>query len=174
MTWPTHAALGISVLWILSPFPPGFIEVDFGVLAGFAALGALLPDLDASESKIKHLRLLGTNIKPFFLPAQVVYRSDQHRGLLHSLIGWALVAFISIPLAVCVGWIPWLALLLGYGSHLVADAATKTGIVLVYPLKQRFYLLPKGWRITTGSQAEEVCFVLLGFCSLFLLLRTFV
>jgi membrane-bound metal-dependent hydrolase YbcI (DUF457 family) len=87
MTWPTHVAFGITGLWLLPPFSLEFIEVDFSVLAGFAAVGALLPDLDASESKIKYLRLLDTNIKPFFLPAQAVYRSDQHRGLLHSLTG---------------------------------------------------------------------------------------
>lgn len=55
MTWPTHALLGINSLWLLAPLPP---EI---------------------------LKLLGTNFKPFLLPAQVVHRSDQHRGLLHSL-----------------------------------------------------------------------------------------
>ncbi len=69
-----------------------------------------------------------------------------------------MIAFVLLPLAAGVGWAPWLALLLGYGSHLAADSATKTGILLLYPRKERFYLLPKGWRITTGSQAEEVCF----------------
>ena len=60
---------------------------DVGTLAAVSALGALLPDLDASESKVKHLKLLGTNIKPFLLSAQVVHRSGQHRALLHSLTG---------------------------------------------------------------------------------------
>jgi hypothetical protein len=61
MTWPTHAFLGISTLWLLAPLPPEVIGCDFGTLATFAAFGALLPDLDASESKIKHLKLLGTS-----------------------------------------------------------------------------------------------------------------
>ena len=85
MMWPTHAAAGVASLWLLAIVPPEWLGYDFGVLSACAALGALLPDLDASESKIKHLRLLGTNIKPFFLPSQVIYATDHHRGLLHSL-----------------------------------------------------------------------------------------
>ncbi len=67
--------------------PPELLRYDIGTLSAVAALGALLPDLDAPESKIKHLKLLGTDFKPFLLPAQVVSRSSQHRGLLHSLAG---------------------------------------------------------------------------------------
>ena len=52
-----------------------------------AALGSLLPDLDASESKIKYLSF-GT-FKPFSLPAHIAYRTAGHRGVLHSLIGLA-------------------------------------------------------------------------------------
>ncbi len=59
MTWPTHAFFGVSALWILAPLPPEIMRYDFGTLAAFAAFGALLPDLDASESKLKHLKLLG-------------------------------------------------------------------------------------------------------------------
>lgn len=87
MTWPTHTLLGINSLWLLAPLPPEALSYDFGVLAACAALGALLPDLDASQSKIKHLRLLGTNFKPFLLPAQIIHRSDQHRGLPRSRVG---------------------------------------------------------------------------------------
>lgn len=129
MTWPTHALAGVASLWLLTIVPPEVLGYDFGTLAACAALGALLPDLDASDSKIKHLRLLGTNIKPFFLAAQVVYGTDQHRGLLHSLAGWAMAAFVSVPLMGWV-WTPWLVFLLGYGSPLAADSTTKAGILL--------------------------------------------
>lgn len=86
MMWRTHALFGIGSLWLLSPLPAEILGYDIGTLAAVAALGALLPDLDAAESKIKHLKILGTNIKPFLLPAQVVYGSEQHRGLLHSKV----------------------------------------------------------------------------------------
>jgi len=54
MTWPTHALFGISMLWLSAPLPPELVGYDVGTLDAVAALGALLPDLDASESKIKH------------------------------------------------------------------------------------------------------------------------
>jgi membrane-bound metal-dependent hydrolase YbcI (DUF457 family) len=161
MTWPTHALLGINSLWLLAPLPPEVLGYDFGVLAACATLGALLPDLDASESKIKHLRLLGTNFKPFLLPAQVIHRSDQHRGLLHSLWGLGMVEACTLPVALWVGWAPVTALLLGYASHLLGDSATKSGLRLRYPDKKRYHLLPTGWCITTGSQAEDLVAALL-------------
>lgn len=55
MTWPTHSLIGINFLWLLTPLPPGTLAYDMGTLAAVTVLGALLPDLDASESKIKHL-----------------------------------------------------------------------------------------------------------------------
>lgn len=174
MTWPTHTLLGISTLWLLAPLPPEMIGYDFGTLAACAALGALLPDSDASESKIKHLKLPGTKLKPFLLPAQVVNRTEQHRGLLHSLAGLGMVALMTVPLAFLVGWAPVTALLLGYASHLAGDSATKSGLRLFYPQTRRFHLLPHGWRITTGSLAEEVvaaCWILP--VSLLLLLHLF-
>src|SRR5688572_13153044 len=153
MTWPTHALFGISTLWLMAPMPPELIGYDMGTLAAVAALGALLPDLDASESKIQHLKLLGTQFKPFLLPAQVVRGSEQHRGLLHSLAGLGTVSMMAAHAIWWVGWFPVIALLLGYTSHLFADAATKSGILLLYPSRKRYSLFPKGWRMTTGSMA---------------------
>ncbi|MDQ3812725.1 MAG: metal-dependent hydrolase [Armatimonadota bacterium] len=133
MTWPTHALLGISTLWLLSPLPTDVIGYDMGTLAAVAAFGVLLPDLDAAQSQIKHLRLLGTPFKPFFWPSYIIHRSDRHRGLLHSLLGLGFFALISLPLSVHPGWQPWLILVLGCASHLAADACTKTGVPLFYP-----------------------------------------
>jgi len=90
----------INSLWLLAPLPPELLGYDFGTLAVCALLGALLPDFDALESKIKHLEILGTNFKPFLLSDQVVHRTDQHRGLLHSFWGLGLVAFITEPQSV--------------------------------------------------------------------------
>lgn len=145
---------------------------DFGTLSACAVLGALLPDLDASESKIKHLKILGTNFKPFLLPAQVVHRTDQHRGLLHSLWGLGMAILIVAPVAFWIGWAPVVALLLGYASHLLGDSVTKSGIRLLYPSKVRFYLLPPGFRFTTGTFAEEALLVPLALLASALLLSS--
>lgn len=172
MTWPTHALLGINSLWLLVLVPPELVSYDFGTLAACAVLGALMPDLDASESKIKHLKVPGTNFKPFLLPAQIVHRTDQHRGLLHSLWGLGMVAFITFPLMLQIGWTPIVALLLGYASHLLSDAATKSGIRLFYPGKKRFTLLTKGWRVTIGSTIEEALLPIFALGTATLLLKS--
>lgn len=169
MTWPTHSLLGINSLWLLTPLSPELLGYDFGTLGVCAVLGALLPDLDASESKIKHLKILGTNLKPFLLPAQVVHRTDQHRGLLHSLWGLSLLTFITAPLMFWIGWAPIVALFLGYASHLLGDAATKSGIRLLYPSKVRFHALPLPLRVTTGSLAEEALLPILALTVLLLM-----
>ena len=174
MTWPTHALLGINSLWLLAPLPPEWLIYDFGTLSACAALGALLPDLDASESKIKHLKLIGTNFKPFLLPAQIVHRSDEHRGYCTRCGAWAwwglgLVGACALLLAIWIGYAPVAALMLGYASHLLGDSATKSGIQLFYPQASRFHLLPPRLRITTGSLAEEALILLLAL-SVFVLL----
>ena len=172
MTWPTHTLFGISTLWILAPVPPEILHSSFGVLAATAAFGALLPDLDASESKIKHLKISNTQIKPFMLPALVVSRSDQHRGLLHSFAGLGMMTLFFVPAALWIGWAPVAALLLGYLSHLIADAATKSGVRLLYPNPKRFNLLPCGWRFTTGSVAEDALLLPLAVCAAGILLQS--
>ena len=55
MTWSTHALFGVNSVWLLAWLPPEILGCDVGTLAATAALGVLLPDLDALESKIKHL-----------------------------------------------------------------------------------------------------------------------
>ena len=64
MTWSTHLMAGLSTLWLMEVLPVSQTE-NMALLAGAAALGSLLPDLDAAESKIKHLTVGG--VKPFLL-----------------------------------------------------------------------------------------------------------
>ena len=67
----------------------------------------------------------------------------------------------TLALAFWIGWAPVAALMLGYASHLLGDSATKSGLRLRYPNARRYHLLPSGWRITTGSQAEDLVAALL-------------
>ncbi len=95
MRWDTHMLVAVNSLWLLAIVPD---EVDFstiGLLTAAAILGGLLPDLDAAESKIKHLQVAG--VKPFCLPAQVVHCTDVRRGMLHSLVGLGFIATITVP-----------------------------------------------------------------------------
>jgi membrane-bound metal-dependent hydrolase YbcI (DUF457 family) len=168
MTWSTHVMAGISALWLLEVLPELPPE-NYAPLVGAAALGALLPDLDAAQSKVKHLQVGG--IKPFLLPAQSIFRTVGHRTLLHSLLALVYVALAGVLLSPFIGWMVSLALWLGYASHLAADACTRSGIRFLYPRPRRFYLLPKRWRIVTGSLAEDVLFVLLSIAVLLLVLH---
>lgn len=115
---------------------------------GSCRAGALLPDLDATHSTIKYLRL-GGHFQPFRLPVRVLSHQLGHRGPLHSLAGIALL---------WLGWQPTLALALGMLSHLLGDASTKSGVPLLYPKPGRWHLLPKDLRLTTGSPEEEAVF----------------
>ena len=164
----THALLGISSLWLLTLVPPACLTANYGVLAACAAFGALVPDLDAAESKIKHLQLGG--VKPFLLPSVAMNRELGHRGALHSLVGWALFAVLTFPLIGGCDWQPWVALLLGYGSHLMGDLCTVRGVPIFYPNPKRQSLLPKPLRFATGSLVEEALFALITLTALALLL----
>ena len=169
MTWRTHWVIGLNSLWLLTPVLPYIPQDELGLLIVAASLGSLLPDLDASESKIKHMKSGG--IKPFHLPARVVHCTDIHCGMLHSLVGLSFIGTVALPAAIAVGWLPWAALLLGYASHLLADAATKSGILLKFPSKRRYYALPVGLRLSTGSQAEEALFAICALCAVSLLIN---
>lgn len=92
-----------------------------------------------------------------------------HRGALHSLLGWGIASLVFLPLGLWSGNAA-LALSLGYGSHIVADACTKSGIPALYPHRGRIHLLPRALRLTTGSLAEEAFLVALGLLLFALLL----
>ncbi len=173
MTWSTHSLFGVNAVWLLVPLLPVVPDANIGVLCAVAALGSLLPDLDASESKIKHLKLPGAEFKPFLLAAVVVSRTDQHRGLLHSLCGLGLASILAVSIVPWSGGAASAAFLLGYASHLLADSATKSGLRLFYPSPKRYYALPKALRITTGSLAEEALLPFLAAGAMVLLFRHF-
>jgi inner membrane protein len=168
MTWSTHLMAGLSALWLMEVLPTSSTE-NMALLAGAAALGALLPDLDAAESKIKHLSVAG--IKPFLLPSQMIYSQLGHRSFLHSLSGLTFFACACLLLSPFMDWPAALALWLGYASHLATDAMTRSGIPWLYPRKEHFHLLPLRLRLTTGSPEEEMIFVLLSLTALLLMLR---
>lgn len=164
----THLMLGAASLWLLRPLPDLVSTDDLAPMLALAAFGALLPDLDASSSTLRHLRIGG--LTPFVPLSQVLHGRFGHRGALHSLWGLGVLALLVLPLLI---WLPWrwyLSLLLGYASHLAGDACTRSGIPLLYPRLERRHLLPSFLRLTTGSPAEEVVFVMLALSVLLLLL----
>lgn len=152
MTWRSHALIGINALWLIAPIPQGITGSNVGIMAISAVFGALLPDLDAAESKLKHLRI--GPVKPFALLATSLHRALGHRGLLHSIYGLSAVMMLVLVPALW-GWQIPLAILLGFASHLLADACTPSGIPLLHPNPRRYHFLPPALRIVTGSPREE-------------------
>jgi len=163
LTWPTHAAGGITSLWLLALVPGAVTGQTIGPLALLAAGAVLLPDLDAQRSKIRSLRI--GPVRPLDPLGALVYGAWGHRGPLHSLPGLAAFGLAcALPLARQWGGEYGAAVLLGYGSHLLLDAMTRHGVPLWpargrdgrWGLRRRQHLLPRRLRFVTGSSAEDV------------------
>lgn len=176
MMWRTHFVAGIASLWLLEALPLAISRDGWALAASGAMFGALLPDLDASESKIRHLgwKVGRDRIEPFQPVASVINRLLGHRGFLHSAGGWAVTSVLSLPLA-RLSWEAWLGLNVAFGSHLAADALTKTGIPFWQwrprAKARRVHLVPLRLRVSTGSAWEEIHFAFFAVCGLVLLLR---
>ena len=118
-------------------------------------LGSLLPDLDASTSKIMHgwWRPFGLFDKiAFYRPLKRLlrYRKSKidsgHRKILHSLIGCLLIssffAIISLALYVLFAgaliiWFFWIGIPIGIILHLAEDSFTYSGVKWFYPNKKK-------------------------------------
>jgi inner membrane protein len=169
MMWHTHAAIGASTAWLFTPFLPLDGSVNVAVLMAYCVVGATVPDLDAVESKIKHVKVM--SIKPLVPVSIVINRGFGHRGLLHSLWGWVGWTLLVLPLSMVIGWLSVAALSLGYASHLAGDACTRSGISLLYPKRDRFHLFPQRWCVITGSEYEEIFFSLFALSTVAILLE---
>lgn len=149
----THALVGAVSFAGLSALCGNPTQMPLGAatLAG-AALGACLPDVDTPTSRA------GFCVYPL---ARFLERKFGHRTLTHSVLGTLLFALLAAPLL----FSPtlqtlWPALLIGYFSHLLADAATKSGVPLLWPSRDR-WVFPgnEKYRVKTGSKAEMGVFV---------------
>lgn len=174
MCWFTHLMFGIVfVIGIFSLF--GW-EASLIALV-LAGIGALFPDLDASESKLKHLKIplsaknRSQYVEPFKVLSQGLHLIFRHRGVMHSLLSGFVLLLAALLLFNFYNHSPlfYVAFLLGYLSHLIADGLTKTGIPLLYPLGKRIRFLPRWLAIATGSLWEILFFVgILGLFALWL------
>ena len=175
MRGSTHAVIGANTVWI--PILMGMVIEPWLFLIG--AFTALLPDLDASESKIKHLKFGGyigktkVTINPFMPIAVIISAIFGHRGALHSLVAIAVVAAGASFLIPHTSVALWLVAVLGYTSHLLADALTKSGIEFFWPWKQNFGALPRFLRVKTGGLVDTLL-LLIGSVSVLLFLYQYV
>lgn len=159
------------------------LAIQKGVYYGFAAIGALAPDIDNARSTIgKRAGIISKGIQHF----------AGHRRFFHSILGLIFVGvFIyavqyaaglllyrtgadagarqigevlggsALGLSVAMGaGIAFSAFLVGYFLHLVADSLTEGGVPWFWPSHLRLGFPPnRKWRFKSGSAAEPVVVV---------------
>jgi len=161
----THAAAGLVVGVALreATGDPTFWLPAAGMLGG------LLPDIDEPNSTVAHLPL-AVSIVTGLLEAVTVALATLvksvlgHRGAMHSLtlaVGVAVGATMGALTLDAIAEANWAfrvpalvgpAMGVGYITHLITDAMTKTGVPLLWPLSsERIRLLPKGLSAKTGG-----------------------
>lgn len=93
------------------------------------------------------------------LISRVLFRTVGHRTLTHSLLGLGAFALLASPL---LGPYPelFVALLCGYGSHLLADALNTPGVPLLWPAGFSFRAIPGG--VKSGGAVEFAVAVVVG------------
>lgn len=159
MSGRTHFVIGAQAAWVV--WWIWEIPTPHVLAAAFAgAIGALLPDIDASHALAHRM---GGGVLGAFRGAFT------HRGFFHSLLavavlgaiaGWALIAWESVFLIACT---------VGYASHLLIDGCNYKGTQYLFPWPRRFHLVPKWLASPIGGVADH-CFFLSGVLALLWLL----
>lgn len=110
----------------------GGMAGDDALALGAAMAGSLLPDIDHPSS------WLGRRLWPVSKPLSMLIG---HRGLTHSLLAvvGGLMLFQMVQPSPLVARLVE-PLVVGYLSHLAADALTPAGVPLLWPVKRRFGL----------------------------------
>ena len=186
MTGKSHMTIGLvtyASLWLqpLGPLHAPLLGGSRSLIAlpvalALVAFGSLLPDIDHPDSSLANEKVIGI---PIFLPfSWVVGRIFGHRGVTHSLLAVALL--IGLGQLSQLPWAPlqsapfealrfvwtdlnlgWL-IVWGYVGHLAADALTRAGIPLFWPLPSRFGFPPiRRLRFTTDTWPEYLVVMVL-------------
>ncbi len=140
----THMLFGV-LAWLVVNFGE---SIDPLILI-LVVLGSLLPDVDTSTS------FIGRSVLPLSKRLETRFG---HRQEVHSIFALAVVAGLSWPLRFIpdVGLDLWLALLVGWMSHLILDLFNPAGIAFLLPLSRaRVRLL--GGRVSQHEAGERVC-----------------
>lgn len=160
MTNRTHDAIAFASLISLALlFPPSSLNLMTLITSIVAAdIGAMIPDMDQAGNKLWDLLPAGETMGKIF--RRVFY---EHRTFSHSILGTFLIfkglqivlikllnpSFLNTHIILT-------CLMIGYLSHLVADAFTKEGLPLLFPMKLSFGFPPlKAFRIKTGKFVEN-------------------
>ena len=158
MNATTHAVFGVAALagvaLVAGAEPPAYVYPA-------AVAAAWLPDVDnprstlgngLSRSKNPVLNFVSRPLSwTLRTTSFVLVRTVGHRTLTHSLVG---ILLFALPVWLLLGFFPnlTLALVVGYASHVLADALNTRGVPLLWPLGKPFRLVPGGVR--SGGAVE--------------------
>lgn len=160
MTGRTHDMAAVTaLLGAVIIAPPGQLTLATALLAILANLiGGIAPDIDEPTAPFwRNLPIGGV------FGRLITRMMGGHRFITHSLVGVAILAWLSHLLLMFLSPIltninitlVWYAFLLGLGSHLVMDTLTKEGVPWLLPVPIKFGVPPlREWRITTGKAVE--------------------
>ncbi len=132
----THFTFGILAGILTFPLIGGNKIIFFGLVL----LGALLPDIDHTDSKMS---------KNIPVVPKILQLITKHRGIFHSIflaVGFSAILYLTLGKAF------GLALFIGYTSHLIIDGFTKAGTNFLHPITKLHLSGP----IETGTIAETV------------------
>lgn len=168
MNATTHAVFGVAALagvaLVTGAEPPAYVYPA-------AVVAAWLPDVDnprstlgngLSRSKNPALNLVGRPLSwALRVTSFTLVRTVGHRTLTHSLLG---ILLFALPVWLFLGSFPnlSLALVVGYASHVFADALNTRGVPLFWPLGTPFRLVPGGIR-SGGAVEVAVALAVLAF-----------
>lgn len=161
MTGRTHDAIAFASLITVSVAnPPESLNVATATAAVVANIvGATMPDIDQATNKLWKFLPGGDHL------GKILRRAFMgHRNLTHSFIGIFLVYKLlefTLPRLLNPQYVNWeiifLAMMIGYISHLLGDFLTKDGLPLLFPIKWKFGFPPiSAFRITAGNWIENL------------------
>lgn len=144
----THAAVGANVIWLA--YFTGHIDEYAPILMGVCAVAALLPDLDAPQSKIHILSQGFTRIfQPLF----------PHRTFFHSVLFLCILTTVTTLTTLQIHPFLPIAITVGYLTHPLIDALTPGGVEFLYPKRKRYGLVPRKYRVSVGGLVDTLLFV---------------
>ena len=171
------AIIGLVVVVIVDP-PSQELHLATILLAVLAnQIGGIAPDIDQPTAPFwRNLPIGG------FFGRMIGKMLGGHRFLTHSLIGLALMGFLThllleflqpIMPQVQIEYV-WWAFIIGMVSHLIMDSFTKEGVPWLLPIPIKFGFPPiRSWRLTTGKGIEKfivlpvLVVLLVGICMAF-------
>lgn len=161
MTAKTHQLLGTTagLTYFLANAPHTYNPATFGAVLVFSYIAALLPDIDQPTGKLWHYLPFGDAFGKLSDPFL------EHRNITHSLLGATIVSvgFFYLFKTFPSYWgidthTVFIAAMISYLMHLLADMFTNQGIPLLFPYHRFFGLPPKpldGFRVATGKWFEN-------------------